>query len=142
MTRFRIAAEDEDWPAIHALVARAFAFMEGRIDPPSSLTRWTAETFREAAAAGPAFLAVDDGRPVGCAFGAVEGEDLHLGKIAVDDACRRGGLARALIDLAAWEARRRGLARLKLQSRVELAENHAAFAALGFERIGETAHPG
>lgn len=142
MIRYRIAAHDEDWPAIHRLVAEAFAFMEGRIDPPSSLRRWTAATFRDAAAAGPAFLAVEDGRVVGCAFGEARPDDLHLSKIAVAPRRRGAGVGRALIDLAAWAAAQRGLAMLTLQSRIELTETHAAFAALGFRRTGETAHPG
>jgi hypothetical protein len=35
-----------------------------------------------------------------------------------------------------------GLAALELESRIELTENHQAFAALGFTKTGETAHPG
>ncbi|MEL6795078.1 MAG: GNAT family N-acetyltransferase, partial [Pseudomonadota bacterium] len=52
------------------------------------------------------------------------------------------GLARRLMESAAREARRLGLAALELRTRIELTENHSAFAALGFERTAETAHPG
>jgi hypothetical protein len=31
---------------------------------------------------------------------------------------------------------------LELQTRVELIENHKTFAALGFEKVAEAAHPG
>ena len=40
------------------------------------------------------------------------------------------------------EARVLGLPALELQSRVELGENRAAFAALGFFQVGLTSHPG
>ena len=36
-----LATDPYDWPALLALIARAFAYMEGRIDPPSSLHRLT-----------------------------------------------------------------------------------------------------
>lgn len=138
----RIAAFDEDWRAIHALLKAAFAFMDDRIDPPSSLHAMTPEDLQAAAARGPAFIAVMDGAPVGCAFGAVRGDALYIGKVAVDGRRRGAGVARALTDLARWDARRRGLARLELETRIELVENHAAFARLGFAKIAETAHPG
>jgi GNAT superfamily N-acetyltransferase len=52
------------------------------------------------------------------------------------------GIGRLLVEAARVEARRRGLAWLELQTRIELVENHAAFARMGFARTGETAHPG
>jgi hypothetical protein len=39
-------------------------------------------------------------------------------------------------------ARALGRPLLELQTRVELTENHAIFAALGFREVGRTAHPG
>ncbi|MFN7434077.1 MAG: N-acetyltransferase, partial [Betaproteobacteria bacterium] len=35
-----------------------------------------------------------------------------------------------------------GRTALELQTRIELTENHATFAALGFAKVAETAHPG
>ena len=67
---------------------------------------------------------------------------LHVGKLAVRADRRRRGHARTLLALAERRARTRGLPALELETRVELRGNHAAFAALGFERVGETAHPG
>ena len=138
----RRAGPGEDWAAVRALVAEAFAYMEGRIDPPSSLHRWTAETFAAEAASGAAFLAEAAGRPVACLFAQPEGDAFYIGKVAVAKAWRGRGLARALVEAAEAEARALGLASLALGSRIELAETHAAFAALGFERTGESAHPG
>lgn len=138
----RPAGAGEDWAAVHALLVEAFAFMEGRIDPPSSLARMTPADLAAAAAAGPAFLAFDGAALAGCAFGTVKGDALYLGKVAVADAARRRGVARALFAAAEAEARRRGLAALELQTRIELVENHATFGRLGFVRTAETAHPG
>ncbi len=67
---------------------------------------------------------------------------LYLGKLAVDPACRGKGLARQLIELAAARARERGLKVLELQTRIELVENHATFARLGFHKVAEDAHAG
>ena len=59
------------------------------------------------------------------------------------DASKRGtGLARQLVDLAGTRARALGFDILELKTRVELVENHAAFARLGFVKTGEAAHPG
>ena len=40
-------------------------------------------------------------------------------------------------------SRKDGLSRcLLLETRIELTGNHAAFARMGFEKVGEKAHPG
>lgn len=120
-----------------ALIRDAFAFMDGRIDPPSSMHRLTRDSL---AAAGEVWAI---GRPpVACVVLTPQPRDLYLGKLAVRQDRRREGLARALIAQAENRGRALGLDRLVLQSRVELVENHAAFARLGFEMIGKTAHAG
>jgi GNAT superfamily N-acetyltransferase len=89
-----------------------------------------------------AVFVVGDEAPVACVFCRAKGDVLYLGKLAVAQTHRGRGLARALVAAAETEARRRGLDALELQTRVELAENHAAFARLGFVKTGETAHAG
>ncbi len=138
----RRAEVNEDWAAIRDFVARAFQGMEGRIDPPSSIHRWTAETFAAEAAAGAAWL-VEDGRDlIGCGFAKVVKDALYLGKIAIHPEHRGKGLARSIIAAAENEAKQRAIAALEIETRIELAENHATFAALGFVQTGETGHPG
>ena len=66
----------------------------------------------------------------------------YIGKLAVDAAYRGRGIARLLLARAESVAARNGRAALALQTRVELAENHATFARLGFKQIGATAHAG
>jgi ribosomal protein S18 acetylase RimI-like enzyme len=132
----------DDWAALRALVTAAFAFMEGRIDPPSSLTRMDAAALAAQAREGTLFLAWDAGRLVGCLFAAEAEDALYLTKLAVAPARRGEGIGRALVEAAAEAARARGLAALTLSTRVELTENHAAFARMGFRETGRTAHPG
>ena len=131
-----------DWSEVLAMARRAFASMEGRIDPPSSIHRLTTAQMAADAAAGAAFIAQHETAIVGCVFCRAKSDALYIGKLAVEPAHHGRGIGRALIDAAASEARDRGLAFLELQTRVELVENHAAFARLGFVKTGETAHDG
>ncbi len=138
----RVGPADGPWEEVRALLLGAYAYMEGRIDPPSSLTRFGVAEMRAAAAQGPVLLAMDGPRPVACLFAAPRGGALHLSKIAVAREVRGQGLLRRLLVEADREARARGLATLTLESRIELTETHAAFRRLGFVAIGTTAHPG
>jgi predicted N-acetyltransferase YhbS len=131
------ATDPCDWPAILALIHRAFAGMEGRIDPPSSLHNLTVDGLRSG---GEVWVI---GTPlIACAILTPRAEALYLGKLAVDPAWQGQGLGRRLVALAEARAQALGLRAVELQTRVELVENHAAFAAMGFDKVGETAHPG
>jgi GNAT superfamily N-acetyltransferase len=131
-----------DYAALHALLVACFAPMEGRVDPPSSMGRLTPEGLRRKAAEEDLFLIRAGDVPVACLFGAARPDCYYVGKLAVAAPQRGRGLARALLEAAAHRARALGLAALELQTRVELVENHATFAALGFVEVGRTAHPG
>ena len=67
---------------------------------------------------------------------------LYLGKMAVSGDARGDGLGRALVRIAEQRAEALGYTALELQTRIELVENHRIFAALGFVKTLETAHPG
>lgn len=129
-----------DWPALLRLLQTAFAEMELRIAPPSSVHRLTEAAIAAQAAAGEVW--VIGAPPLACVFFTPQPGCLYLGKLAVAEQARRRGLARRLVALAETRARALGLPALELQSRVELAENHAAFAAMGFAETGRTAHAG
>lgn len=134
------ATDPYDWPALLALLHRAFASMEGVIDPPSSLHNLTAEGIVEQARKGEVWVI---GQPaLACLFLTQKPNALYLGKLAVDPAHQGRGHARALIDHAATRARTLGLPVLELQTRVELTANHAAFCRMGFAQTAATAHPG
>jgi GNAT superfamily N-acetyltransferase len=138
----RAPADFADWHRVQALILDAFAPMEGRIDPPSSALRLTAESMAIDAANGALLLAELAGVPVGCIFVRPKNGVLYIGKLAVRPDLHGRGIGRTLVAAARAEARGLGLETLELQTRVELTENHAAFARMGFVKVGETAHPG
>lgn len=125
-----------DWAGALALICRAFAEMDGRIDPPSSIHRYTEQDLQQGE-----FWVIGK-PPVACVQLTPRSDVLYLGKLAVDPGYRRQGLARRLVDLAEARARALGLRAVELKARIELTENHATFRALGFEEVGRTNHPG
>lgn len=139
MTPYRAEAPC-DWQAILTLIQDSFAFMDDRIDPPSSMHRLSPADIARQAREGEVWVIGHP--PVACVFLTVKPGVLYIGKLAVAKGHRGKGLARALIDMAETRARSLGLAALELQTRVELTENHATFRALGFTETGRTAHEG
>jgi ribosomal protein S18 acetylase RimI-like enzyme len=135
----KLATDPALWSPILALLREAFAGMEGRIDPPSSLRDLTPEALSRQAEVGEIWIF---GAVVACIFLTPKPGALYLGKLAVAATHRGQGLGRQLIDHAETRARAMQLPLLELQTRVELAENHATFRALGFSEAGRTAHPG
>ena len=134
------ATDPCDWSAILRLIHRAFAYMDGVIDPPSSLHRLTPEAIAAQARSGEVWVIGDP--PVACVFLTPNPAALHVGKLAVDPAQQGRGHGRSLLDLAATRARALGLPALELQTRVELLDNHAIFTRLGFTCVAATAHEG
>ena len=140
LTPRRLTADDLTVADALDLMRAAFAYMDGRIEPPSSIHRLdlgalrTACTEAEVWALGHPLLAVVvlTPRPT-C---------LYLGKLAVDPAHRGEGLARILVDHAATRAAALGLSAIELEVRIELTDNQQAFVAMGFSEVARTAHPG
>lgn len=186
---------DDDLAPVLALLRSAFAHMEGRIDPPSSMTRigldelraeaaqkelWVIPALPPESATVPDILSASDmasamgsfadtlpatgpilpqttdkgvarpapnGNPIApraCVILTPAPDHLYVGKLAVADGSRGQGLARILIDHADHRARALALAlpELRLQVRVELTGNQAAFTRMGFREIGRTTHAG
>ena len=123
------------------LLHAAFAYMDGVIDPPSSLHRMTLASLAQDATEGELWV-VGDPVPVACMILTPKARTLYLGKLAVAESHRGQGLARALIDLALERAEDMDLPSVTLQTRVELTDNHATFHRLGFVETGRTAHEG
>ena len=130
------------WQELLDLVRRAFAYMDGVIDPPSSAHRLTPDSLERKCAAETVFVAVAEGRLVGCVFLANSGAHAYVGKLAVEPAHQRHGIGRRLLEAAEAEAKRLGNLVVELQTRVELTDNHAAFARLGFRETARTSHEG
>ncbi len=137
----RRAGPGDDFAALHALIAAAFANMDGRIDPPSSLHRMSVADLAAAARDHEVWALEEGGAPVACVTLIAKPRALYVSKLAVAPGRQGGGLGRAMIALAEDRARGLGLPALELQTRIELLENHAAFAAMGFRVTGESAHP-
>ncbi len=131
---------DDDLAPVLALLRSAFAYMEGRIDPPSSMHRLTREDMDQSCRTGEVWSL--GAPPVACMVLTPRPACLYLGKLAVDQQLRGKGLAARMIGIARERALALGYDRLQLQTRVELVENHAIFARLGFVKTGETAHEG
>lgn len=136
----RHKADDADLRDILALIQCSFAYMDGRIDPPSSMHRLTAQDIARHCTQGEVWTMGD---PIAaCMFLSVEPEFLYVGKIAVAEGQRGRGLASQLIELAEDRARDRGVPALELSVRVELVENRATFEKLGFSVIAQRSHKG
>jgi len=142
MRVFEASPDFADWNSVLLLLQSAFAYMDGRIDPPSSLRRLDVDELRAKARQQSLILAISGDALVGCALAEVRSDCVYVGKVAVATEYRGRGVARQLLATAESIARRRGLRVLELQTRVELVENHQTFAALGFKKTGETTHPG
>jgi predicted GNAT family N-acyltransferase len=135
-------ASFKDWRGLMALLQDAFAYMDGRIDPPSSLHALTEADLQAKASVEHLILAHEHERLLGCAFAAVRDGSVYVGKVAVSAEVRGQGIARQMLEVAVSIALKTGRPCLELQTRVELIENHQAFAALGFKKVSESAHAG
>lgn len=136
----RRAVEGEDWAQLMVVLRAAFAGMEGRIDPPSSLARMQVADLPEIAKTAEIWVI---GRPIVATVTlTARAGALYLGKLAVVPDHQGRGLSRTLVVLAEMRAAALGLPELMLETRVELAENHAFFQHLGFVETARRAHAG
>lgn len=129
-----------DWAAVLSLIRAEFAYMDGVIDPPSSMHRLIATDLARLAIEGEVWVVGSP--PVACAIFTVKEDALYIGKLAVAAGHRGRGHARALMNAAQARATAQGLRWLELQTRVELTANHATFRQLGFAEVARSAHPG
>jgi GNAT superfamily N-acetyltransferase len=142
LTTIELDPDRLDWHELHSLVTAAYAYMHGRIDPPSSLLTMTPSDFEQKAADEHLIVAWRDGRLVGCVFCAPAESWLYIGKFAVAPGLQRSGVGRLLIDASRRFAEEAGLGGLELDTRIELTENHRAFGRLGFVEVAKRSHPG
>lgn len=129
-----------DWQALLTLIQTEFAYMDARIDPPSSMHRLTPADLAQQSTKAEIWAIGNP--PIACMILTPKPHALYVGKLAVAQTQRGQGLARRMIALAEARALILGLPALELQVRVELVENHATFRALGFKKVAQTAHPG
>ncbi|WP_349368074.1 GNAT family N-acetyltransferase [Salinarimonas sp.] len=129
MSAPRPAGPDEA-PAVAALVDAAFAAYLPRLGRPPGpmLQDWAANV-----AAGEVVVVADETGALDALARIVpEPEALLLDTLAVRPDRQGRGLGRALVAVAEDEARRRGLARLRLYTNALMTENVALYTRLGF----------
>ena len=142
MTIVRLDQTFTRWDELLALIRATFASMNGRIDPPSSALSLTAASLAEKAKAEIGHVAIHGEKLIGCLFLRPEADCLYIGKLAVLPEAQGKGLGKRLLTIAEETAAALGLPALRLETRIELTDNHAVFAAWGFTRTAEKAHPG
>lgn len=131
-----------DAAPIAALVRAAFATVAAVADPPPSALRETPESIDGHLGLHGGLVAVADGAIVGAILWEVKSDALYFGRLAVDPSQRGRGIARALVAGAEAEARRCGLPRMELGTRLVWRENRRLFADLGFVEVSLHAHEG
>jgi tRNA threonylcarbamoyladenosine biosynthesis protein TsaE len=131
-----------DAAVVAALIRTAFAAQPVPTTPPPSALRETAESVAAHLHAGGGAVAEVESAVIGALLWAERDGSLYLRRLAVDPAWRRRGVARALLAAAEAEARRRGLGRLRLSTRLVLTGNRRLFAAVGFRETSLGWHEG
>ena len=130
------------WDELLSLIMRAFAPMDGVIDPPSSAHLLNVGNLRDKAGRETVLLALHDDRVAGCVFALERADDFYIGKLAVERELQGQGIGRQLMQAVEDLARSRDKSAVELQTRIELTANHATFARLGFRETERTAHDG
>ena len=136
----RHGPDDPALPTILDLMRTSFAYMDGVVNPPSSIHRLTLERLQAQARDAEVWSLA----PPLCAAVILTPRlhALYIGKLCVSTQARGRGLSRQLIDHAAARANDLGLPKLELETRIELTANHATFRAMGFVEVARTAHKG
>ena len=138
----QLAPGFDRWDELLSLILRAFAPMDGVIDPPSSAYLLSPESLKDKAERETVFLALQDGLIAGCIFALERTTDVYVGKLAVEPELQGQGIGRRLMQAVEDFARSRNKPAIELQTRIELTANHATFARLGFRETARTAHQG
>ena len=88
------------------------------------------------------FLAIDGEELIGCVFARAQTDSVYVGKLAVRQDHRGEGIGRRLMQTSEQYACANGIAKVVLDTRIELTENHETFKSMGYIKISEQAHAG
>lgn len=136
-------ATTADAPVLAATIAAAFEQYRGKLVPESGAFRETAEAIATELQKGAgAIIAQRNGVILGCVMTKLEEGDLYLGRLSVLPTARGKGLAARLVEAVEDDARRRGLAGVRLGVRIVLTGNQQLFQSLGYREISRDAHEG
>ncbi len=136
------AAEFNEPVELLSLLRQAFAYMEGRVDPPSSLNTFDVEKLIKKVRDEILFIAVKDKKLVGCVFARPCMNYVYLGKLAVKPDYRGLGISRLLVSQVEACTNQLGIPEVEIETRVELVENQALFEYLGYRKTAEKSHQG
>ncbi len=131
-----------DAVAIADLVRLAFAAQSAQTNPPSSALKETPATITHELSIGGGAVVMEGEAMVGAVLWREEERSLYVGRLAVDPARRRRGIARMLMAECEREARRRGLKRMHLGVRLVLEDNRRLFLSCGFHESELLSHEG
>jgi GNAT superfamily N-acetyltransferase len=123
-------------------VRLAFSTQSRPTTPPSSALKETAATIVEHLGLGGGAVIEEGGMLVGAVLWNEEEGGLYVGRLSVHPDHRRQGIAGALMEQAEREARRRGLAIMRLGVRLALEDNRRFFASCGFTETTLHRHEG
>ena len=93
-------------------------------------------------AAEAAVLAGTGAEPLACVFYDRRDSEVYLHRLAVVPAARHLSLGHALVSYVEARAREAGCVRVRLGVRLQLPDNQAFYARLGYAVLGPDAHPG
>lgn len=132
----------DDYDAVHKLLTAEFAYMQNRIDPPSSMNRLDIGKLREKAESEHLIVAFRAEKLVGCVFLKPDADAWYLGKLAVDGKMRGRGVGQALLEKAESLCAENAADIIELEVRIELTENQKYFERHGFVRFAANSHAG
>jgi GNAT superfamily N-acetyltransferase len=139
--RLRLATAS-DAAIIADLVRLAFSTQSVQTDPPSSALKETPASITRELSSGGGAVVLEGEVMVGAVLWREEDASLYVGRLAVEPAQRRRGIARMLMAECEREARRRGLTRMHLGVRLGLEDNRRLFLSCGFVDAEFLSHEG
>lgn len=131
-----------DWQGLYKLLHDSFAYMQGIIDPPSSLYKLTADNLRRKANLEALLLVFDNQKLIACGFFDTRDDVIYIGKIAVAKTHQGRGIANNIFNIAEIFALDNDKKYLELETRIELTSNHLAFGKMGFITTAHNSHVG
>jgi len=132
----------DDAPTLLTIIQQAYAHYRDFLDPPSGAFRETCAALAELLTRESAVLAGTGAEAAGCVFYDLANGELYLHRMAVIPAARQQSVGHALVSYVEARARELGCARVRLGVRLQLPENQAFYARIGYAVLGPDTHPG
>jgi ribosomal protein S18 acetylase RimI-like enzyme len=125
---------------VYDIMRQAFLEYAGALPQESGALRESVDDVRAAMQEGGAVLAFVGDAAVGSARFLPEDEALYVGRVAVVPACRRRGIASALMRYLEDLARDQGLEAVRIGVRESLPSNIALYEKLGYVEVKREPH--